>query len=771
MFGFLLSLFGVLTPTLAAADENTILNPSFEVVGADPSMLSNWSVGGYGQNDRQFVRASGTAHAGDYFGRIIIENYVDGDAKWVSDAVAVTAGDTYYYSDHYRSSVPTRVVIRFSTPECLATDTGCIYANVATLGTANDWQKAQASFVVPDGVVSVTTYHLIESAGQLDIDDVSLQRIPPLEVTDNVPNNSLEVSYVDGASPLGWTQGGWGANNPSFEYIQDDGHDGSRSVKVTIEDYVNGDAKWIYAGQPIEGGKDYRFSAWYKTNTNPSVVIEFKDQSGAVTYFTMPRPVTTANTVWQEYSQVFTAPDDAISATVYLFLTSNGWLQTDDYHLTPFVYEGFERPLVSITFDDGNIENVTTALPILNDLGFASTQCYLTGKLAGDQAAIDGVLAFHNSGHEICSHGISHADFTSLNAQSLNDELIDSRNVLSSLTGVLVTDIASPYGMYNSAVIAAVKDTYAAHRTVDPGYNARNNFDQYRLRVQNVFSDTTPEEFGSWIDKAVADNTWLILVYHKVDGSDIEQYDSYLNDFEEQMQLLADSGVTVKRLDGALAEVMQQLYPITCESGTHLEGNICVDDPLPTCENGTHLEGGVCVDDPLPTCESGTHLEGNVCIKDEKKKSGGGGGSSSRSSRKDTASLPFIGQSSGVVLGTSTSTTSTTTIVFGTRFLSYLTVGSSGEEVSALQEFLQQGGWYSGPVTGYFGSLTQAAVKNFQRQHGIAETGTVGPQTREALNRNTGTSERDLLLMREKLLALISLLQEQLALLQSAQTK
>ena len=36
-------------------------------------------------------------------------------------------------------------------------------------------------------------------------------------------------------------------------------------------------------------------------------------------------------------------------------------------------------------------------------------------------------------------------------------------------------------------------------------------------------------------------------------------------------------------------------------------------------------------------------------------------------------------------------------------------------------------------MTGFFGSLTKAAVMKFQKAHGIAETGTVGPITRAAM--------------------------------------
>lgn len=67
-------------------------------------------------------------------------------------------------------------------------------------------------------------------------------------------------------------------------------------------------------------------------------------------------------------------------------------------------------------------------------------------------------------------------------------------------------------------------------------------------------------------------------------------------------------------------------------------------------------------------------------------------------------------------------------------FTTLLTYGSTGDAVTALQEQLTKDGIYTGPVTGYYGDLTTAAVKTFQSDHGISSVGYVGPATRTALN-------------------------------------
>ena len=67
-------------------------------------------------------------------------------------------------------------------------------------------------------------------------------------------------------------------------------------------------------------------------------------------------------------------------------------------------------------------------------------------------------------------------------------------------------------------------------------------------------------------------------------------------------------------------------------------------------------------------------------------------------------------------------------------FTELLTVGSEDAQVTALQNRLTTLGFYSGPVTGFYGSLTEQAVMKYQTAHGIEATGEVGPATRTALN-------------------------------------
>lgn len=71
-----------------------------------------------------------------------------------------------------------------------------------------------------------------------------------------------------------------------------------------------------------------------------------------------------------------------------------------------------------------------------------------------------------------------------------------------------------------------------------------------------------------------------------------------------------------------------------------------------------------------------------------------------------------------------------------TLIVNTLRKGMAGEAVRILQQFLAKDKqiYPDGLVTGYFGSLTEAAVKRFQTMNGIEVIGIVGPKTRAKIN-------------------------------------
>ncbi|HAX88289.1 MAG TPA: peptidoglycan-binding protein [Cyanobacteria bacterium UBA11370] len=69
--------------------------------------------------------------------------------------------------------------------------------------------------------------------------------------------------------------------------------------------------------------------------------------------------------------------------------------------------------------------------------------------------------------------------------------------------------------------------------------------------------------------------------------------------------------------------------------------------------------------------------------------------------------------------------------------------GERGSDVTALQKTLQENGYFNGPVTGYYGPLTEAAVKKFQQSKGLNADGIVGSKTKTVLQSGSSIPSRE----------------------------
>lgn len=67
-------------------------------------------------------------------------------------------------------------------------------------------------------------------------------------------------------------------------------------------------------------------------------------------------------------------------------------------------------------------------------------------------------------------------------------------------------------------------------------------------------------------------------------------------------------------------------------------------------------------------------------------------------------------------------------------FTKTLSTGSSGQEVTELQNRLSLEGVFKVKANGYFGPATKSAVIAYQSNNGLTKSGSVGPMTRALLN-------------------------------------
>lgn len=114
-----------------------------------------------------------------------------------------------------------------------------------------------------------------------------------------------------------------------------------------------------------------------------------------------------------------------------------------------------ERPVV-ITFDDGDEDMITNALPIMQKYGFIGTAYLIVSWIdVPEYISSDQVMTLKDAGWEIGSHSMSHVDLTQ-NKQDLPYEIEYSLSVLNQRFDLDVKTFSYPFGLIDADVANSV---------------------------------------------------------------------------------------------------------------------------------------------------------------------------------------------------------------------------------------------------------------------------------------------------------------------------
>ena len=150
-----------------AAGANTIQNAGLELSasGADPT---SWSRDWWGSPTPTFTYPV-AGHDSPRAARIRYASGSTGGASYRQPAIAVVAGDSYEYSEWYKTTAATNVVVQYTSASGAVS-----YALVSSVASsANVWKQLTATLVIPAGAARASVFHLISAAGSLTFDDVS----------------------------------------------------------------------------------------------------------------------------------------------------------------------------------------------------------------------------------------------------------------------------------------------------------------------------------------------------------------------------------------------------------------------------------------------------------------------------------------------------------------------------------------------------------------------------------------------------------------------
>jgi peptidoglycan/xylan/chitin deacetylase (PgdA/CDA1 family) len=186
------------------------------------------------------------------------------------------------------------------------------------------------------------------------------------------------------------------------------------------------------------------------------------------------------------------------------------------------------RPVVILTIDDGlsNFYDNGSSILISNDQ--KATFFVSTGLVeTAGYVSWENVTALYNIGWDISSHLVDHVNLLTLDNESLNKQLKNSRDTLISRGYARGANIlAYPFGGYNESVANAAKSNgYVMARTIEPGgdgsadqvkahLSINDNYNMYLkmwgLSVNNV------TDYKRAIDDTINNSGVVVLIFHQI---------------------------------------------------------------------------------------------------------------------------------------------------------------------------------------------------------------------------------------------------------------
>ena len=221
---------------------------------------------------------------------------------------------------------------------------------------------------------------------------------------------------------------------------------------------------------------------------------------------------------------------------------------------TPRVAATLEPPLLAITFDDGNVTDFTTALPLMQERGIPGTT-YITTSLVGEEGYLtwDQIHLLEETGWTIGCHSHTHPHLSELSKEEIREEMEEVDRSFTNKGFDPPKHHAYPYGDYNAEVVEVVKQYRNSARAI-PGAvpPQEEGSDLYRLEAVQAYltCEESLYETALQVREAALEETNLILYTHdiKEEPSDYGAHPRYFAELLDYINELNIETVTMDEL-------------------------------------------------------------------------------------------------------------------------------------------------------------------------------------------------------------------------------
>jgi len=214
------------------------------------------------------------------------------------------------------------------------------------------------------------------------------------------------------------------------------------------------------------------------------------------------------------------------------------------------------KPYITLTFDDGYVDNYLNAFPLMKDYqydGVSSVISGLIGENFEDQQLMSLVQIYElrDEGWEIASHSLLHKNLTELNQEEISTDLMESKLILEN-QGFEIKSFTVPYGQYNEIIKEEAMKRFESARSSNWGTNYFSNLEVYDLKSKWMVNTTSVNEIKSWIDEAENTDGWLIIMLHHIRDDLDREYTISINNLDIILQYIDQNNLEVKTISQIL---------------------------------------------------------------------------------------------------------------------------------------------------------------------------------------------------------------------------
>lgn len=214
----------------------------------------------------------------------------------------------------------------------------------------------------------------------------------------------------------------------------------------------------------------------------------------------------------------------------------------------------FDKPIISLTFDDGWKSIYNNAIPILDKNNLLGTFFIISTRFDNPSyMTVAEVLETNKKGHEIGAHSRNHINLQMCPRFVIKKEINGSADDLIKIGVDSIRSFAYPYGRRSDRVKSIAKEMNIISARSVIGDYCYGDEDRYDIPTKFVIQETKIEDVKGWIDKAIAEKLWLVLLFHQI-APDAYMYGCSIDIFSQIIDYIKGKNVDVMRYSDVITK-------------------------------------------------------------------------------------------------------------------------------------------------------------------------------------------------------------------------